>query len=198
MAAAGGAAQRPEKARRGGWLGLLFGLVFGALGAIFLPRFARPYLPAGLRGDDVQILGVVQAKSAEPDRLLLTVGSDAGAMLVTFQKKVAEIDQLVSVGESVQLTVQAYAPFVDDARISRVMKHGDWRPAPAGQAVDSMRPAVDSAGTLRGPDSGAAGAPDSAAAEGTQEGQMDTNGMMNASGADSTGAGAESLPDTTP
>lgn len=189
MAAPGGAAQRTEKGRRGGLAGLLIGLVLGALATIFLPRFAGPYMPAALRGDEVQVSGVVQAKSAEPERLLLTVASESGAMLVTFKKKVAEIDQLVSVGDSVQLTVDEYAPFVEDAKISRVMKRGDWRPSPA------------EAGNPTGA-AGAGGAaqavPGDTAAPGTTEGAMDTNGKMNENPRDTAEAGDSTPPVQTP
>lgn len=172
MAAPGGAAQRQEKARRGGLGGLLFGLVFGALGAIFLPRLVGPYMPTALRGDDVQVSGVVQSKSAEPERLLLTVASDAGAMLVTFTKKVAEIDQLVSVGDSVQLTVDEYAPFVENARISRVMKRGDWHPAAGATGPDDATVPLDAE---KAPSSDVRTRDGDTMAPATPEGAMDTD-----------------------
>lgn len=135
MAGPGGAAQRPEK-KSGGFGWLLTGIVVGVLGAVFLPDIASPYLPDALRGDKEQVAGVVEAKATEGDRLLLTVGSEAGATLVTFRRDIAEIDLLVSVGDSVRLTVEEYAPFIDDAEISRVNKPRDWRVAPP-TAVDS-------------------------------------------------------------
>lgn len=136
MAGPGGAAQRTEKKSRGlGWL--LAGVVIGALGAVFLPDFASPYLPDSLRAERVQVAGVVEAKSTEGDRLLLTVGSEAGATLVTFRDDIARIDLLVSVGDSVRLEVDEYTPFIDDADIRRVMKPRDWRVAPAGMASDT-------------------------------------------------------------
>jgi len=136
MAGPGGAAQRTEKAKRGGLAGLVIGMAMGALGAVFLPGLAGPYLPDALRGEQVQVAGVVEAKATEGDRLLLTVGSEAGATLVTFRDDIAEIDLLVSVGDSVLLSVGEYAPFIDDARISRVMKPRDWR-VPPPVAVDT-------------------------------------------------------------
>jgi len=144
----------------GGKLGttawLLIGVIIGILGTIFVPRLADPYLPDALRGDRQEVTGTVEAKSAEVDRLLLTVGGEAGAMLVTFSKDVAEIDLLVDVGDTVVLEVEEYAPFVDDPRIRRVAKKGDARRAaemPAqGEAVedsapDEMMPAEDSVPT---------------------------------------------------
>jgi len=146
MAGPGGAAQRPEKKSRGlGWL--LAGVVIGVLAAVFLPDLARPYLPDALRGAEEQVAGVVEAKSTEGDRLLLTVGSEAGATLVTFRKDIAEIDLLVSVGDSVRLAVDEYAPFIEDARINRVMKPRDWRMAPPGasDAAEGDPAALDTA-----------------------------------------------------
>lgn len=135
MAGPGGAAQRREKKSRSvGWL--LTGIVIGVLCAVFLPDLASPYLPDALRGEQEQVAGVVEAKSTEGERLLLTVGSEAGATLVTFRRDIAEIDLLVSVGDSVRLSVDEYAPFIDDAEISRVMKPRDWRVAPS-VAVDT-------------------------------------------------------------
>lgn len=101
---------------------LLGGIVAGILGTIFLPRLAAPYLPEVMRGEQQEVSGIVEAKSAEVDRLLLTVGSEAGAMLVTYTKNVAEIDLLIDVGDSVLLVVDEYAPFINDARIRRVIK----------------------------------------------------------------------------
>lgn len=137
MAGPGGAAQRTEKKSRGlGWL--LAGIVIGALGAVFLPDLASPYLPDSLRAERVQVAGVVEAKSTEGDRLLLTVGSEAGATLVTFRDDIARIDLLVSVGDSVRLEVDEYTPFIDDADIRRVMKPRDWRVASPGMMSDTV------------------------------------------------------------
>ena len=149
MAGPGGAAQRSAAGGKGrgalGWL--LVGIVIGVLGAVILPDLASPYLPGALRGERVEVAGVVEAKSTEAERLLLTVGSEAGAMLATFRDGIAEIDLLVSVGDSVLLTVDEYAPFVDDARISRVMKQRDWRPAMEDPAPGDTASPADTAGT---------------------------------------------------
>lgn len=181
MAEPGGAARRTEaggqRGRGGGAFGWLFaGVVIGALGAVFLPGLAAPYLPGAFRGERVEVAGVVESKSTEAERLLLTVGSEAGAMLATFRDGIAEIDLLVSVGDSVLLTVDEYAPFVDNARISRVMKQGDWR---AGPARTSDGPGGMETSDETGEDAGAAApAPDTM---GTPEGAADTNDMMDTS-----------------
>lgn len=101
---------------------LLGGIVVGILGTVFVPRLAAPYLPDALRSEQTEVAGIVEAKSAEVDRLLLTIGSDSGAMLVTYRENVTEIDLLIDVGDRVVLVVDEYAPFVDDAKIRRVMK----------------------------------------------------------------------------
>ncbi len=126
-------------AKSGTMTWLLGGIVIGILGTIFLPRFVAPYLPDTLRGEQKEVAGVVEAKSAEVDRLLLTVGSDIGAMLVTYSKDVAEIDLLVDVGDSVVLVVDEYAPFVDDAKIRRVTK-GNGRAAIRDTGADDPPP----------------------------------------------------------
>lgn len=184
MAEPGGATRRAEaggKDRRGGGaFGWLFaGVVIGALGAVFLPGIVAPYLPGAFRGERVEVAGVVESKSTEAERLLLTVGSEAGAMLATFRDGIAEIDLLVSVGDSVLLSVDEYAPFVDDARISRVMKQGDWR---AGPALTPDGPGGMETPDETGEDAGApATAPDTT---GTPEGAADTNEMMDTTNAE--------------
>lgn len=181
MAEPGGAARRAAAGggkRGGGAFRWLFaGVVIGALGAVFLPDLAAPYLPGALRGDRVEVAGVVEAKSSEADRLLLTVGSEAGAMLATFRADLAEIDLLVSVGDSVILTVDGYAPFVDDARISRVMKQGDWRAGPAGTP--------DAGRGMEPPDT-----------SGTPEAAIDTNGTMDTVDARGRDGGEADMTDT--
>lgn len=179
MADRGGAAQRPENKSHGlAWL--LTGLVIGVLGAVFLPDLAGPYLPEALSGQQDQVAGVVEGKSTEGDRVLLTVGSEAGATLVTFRDDIAEIDLLVSVGDSVLLTVDEYAPFIDDARISRVMKPRDWRAAPEAAAAADTAAGTDTAtGT------------DTAVVADTARGPEATPGDAAAGVADTTETGAE-------
>ena len=175
MAGPGGAAQRPEKKSHGlGWL--LAGVVLGVLGAVFLPGLASPYLPDSLRAERVQVAGVVEAKSTEGDRLLLTVGSEAGATLVTFRDDIARIDLLVSVGDSVRLEVDEYTPFIDDADIRRVMKPRDWRDAPQLPVDTPARPDTTTRpDTLEGDTPGAdTTAADTTAAEATS-GAVDTD-----------------------
>ncbi|MBI2369318.1 MAG: hypothetical protein HYV08_03620 [Deltaproteobacteria bacterium] len=62
------------------------------------------------------------AKQREEDRLLLTVLTPRGAILATFRQKVAEIDLLVDVGDTLTLGLPRYEPFLADPRIERVRK----------------------------------------------------------------------------
>ena len=133
----------PGGGKGGGTTWLLGGMVVGILGTIFLPRLAAPYLPEALRGEQQEVSGIVEAKSAEVDHLLLTVGSEAGAMLVTYTKNVTEIDLLIDVGDSVVLVVDEYAPFINDARIRRVMKRNDADHANAVSSETVSEPAMD-------------------------------------------------------
>lgn len=131
----------PGGGKGGGMAWLLGGIVVGILGTIFLPRLAAPYLPEVMRGEQQEVSGIVEAKSAEVDRLLLTVGSEAGAMLVTYTKNVAEIDLLIDVGDSVLLVVDEYAPFINDARIRRVIKSDESDEARPPEVISE--PVVD-------------------------------------------------------
>jgi hypothetical protein len=107
------------------WLVLLtflVGLAVGVSGALLAPRLAGPYLPEALRGPTPVIEGEVAQKQRQGDRLLLTVVTPHGSMLVTFRKKVAEIDLLLEQGDTLTLILRQYAPFVEDPMIERVRK----------------------------------------------------------------------------
>jgi hypothetical protein len=136
-------AAKPAPNKKSPWLTwFLLGLVAGVLGTLFLPGIVRPYLPGVLRGEGAEVSGIVEAKSREPERLLLTIGGDAGAVLVTFTKQVPEIDLLVEPGDSVVLAVREYAPFVENPSLRRVQKAGEFgrtvrRAQPAGEDAES-------------------------------------------------------------
>jgi len=113
------------------------GLILGVLGTLFLPDLLRPYLPDMLKGENVEIAGVVEAKSREADRLLLTIGGDAGAVLVTYTQEIPEMDLLIEPGDSVVLAVREYAPFVEDPSVRRVQKgHAIQRRQPPREQAD--------------------------------------------------------------
>lgn len=138
---AAGARSGSSKGDRGRprrWPWLLAGLILGALGAMFLPDLASPYLPSILRTRAVEVRGPVLAKRLEGDRLLLTVNTERGAMLATFHRRVAEIDLLVSESDTVTLGLQAYAPLVEDPSLAAVTKAGsDLRSGSSDSVPDS-------------------------------------------------------------
>ncbi|MGE5850976.1 MAG: hypothetical protein ACM362_12685 [Candidatus Methylomirabilota bacterium] len=109
------------------------GIGVGVAGTLLGPRFASPYLPEAVRGKAELVEGIVARKQQEPDRLLLTVVAQPGAILATFRKKIAEINLLVEEGDTVTLALSGYQPFVEDPRIQRVRKQKPEGPADAGK-----------------------------------------------------------------
>jgi len=122
----GGGGARGSGPRR--WLWLLVGVGLGVAGTIFLPDLLRPHLPPALRLGEQEVAGLVMEKRMEGERLLLTVDTDRGASLVTFTRRIPEIDLLVSVGDSVTLGLGAYAPLVEDPTLAGVRKGKAGRP----------------------------------------------------------------------
>jgi hypothetical protein len=123
-----------------GWL-ILFVLVVGiAIGvsAVLLgPDFIGPYLPQALRGEAVTVEGSVVEKQRKDSELLLTINTPQGALLATVRKKVTEVQLLVDKGDTVELVLRKYEPFIMDPKIKRVRK-GEARPAtekPEGEAL---------------------------------------------------------------
>jgi len=123
----------------------LTGLALGVLGTIVIPDLARPYLPAMMRGENVEVSGIVEAKSREADRLLLTIAGSSGAVLVTYTRQIPEMDLLIEPGDSVILAVREYAPFVQDPAVRRVQKASSTiqrRPEPAEGEQEDQTSAV--------------------------------------------------------
>lgn len=137
----GGAGSGRGGARR--WLWLLIGVAVGVAGTLLLPDLVRPHLPPALRLGEEEVAGLVVEKRKEGERLLLTVDTDRGASLVTFTRRVPEIDLLVAQGDSVTLGLGAYAPLVEDPTLAGVRKgRGErargGRPVPSAGEVDSV------------------------------------------------------------
>ena len=110
----------------------VFGLVLGILGAIFLPNYARPYIPEWVTGKAVVVVkGTVTAKQKKENVLLLTVDTPEGVLLATFKKKVDEINLLINEKDALEFTLPKYMPFIDDPKIIRVVKEPPAAPAPA-------------------------------------------------------------------
>lgn len=134
--------------RRAPWF--LAGLLIGIAGTLLLPPLLRPYLPDSLRGSQELAIGPVLAEQREEGRLLLTVQAEQGAMLATFTERVAEIDLLVGVGDTVTLAVSRYQPFVENPTFEGVRKADSTAGSPAAEeagagGVGSEEAAADDA-----------------------------------------------------
>lgn len=70
----------------------------------------------------VPVIGPVVSKERKKDSLLLTIDTDHGAMLATFNKKVDEINLLVSEGDTIELSPRRYEPFISNPKIKKVRK----------------------------------------------------------------------------
>ncbi len=101
---------------------LIVGVALGVALTIYGPDYVEPILPGAAKPAKGGIKGQVAAKRLEQGRLLVTVSSPEGAILVTFKKKVPEIDLLVEEGDTVNLDIRKYRPFVEDPDINRVRK----------------------------------------------------------------------------
>jgi hypothetical protein len=153
-----GLEDRPAKVKGGlAFIAFLIGIGIGIAGTLLAPRYLSPYLPAGLGGGGETLEGPVLGKRQEEGRLLLTVAAVQGAVLATFSERVAEIDLLVDVGDTITLGVTGYEPFVDDPAFRGVRK--------AAQTPASARPPATEPGTMiEGTPEGVPAATDSAAA----------------------------------
>ena len=98
-----------------GWLILIFNLLTGVIvgiGATTMgPVLVAPYLPKAISGQGERIHGEVVRKQRDTNRLLVKVGTPQGPMLVTFTRKVAELDLLLEPGDTVTLVTTGYATF---------------------------------------------------------------------------------------
>ena len=116
----------------------LIGLVLG-IGLVVGGRaFLGNRLPDSIAGRRESLDGVVTAKQLEEDRLLLTVVTPAGATLVTFKKRVAEIALLVDEGDRITLSLSRYQPFLEDPQIARVLPPDIYGEPEEGPAADSV------------------------------------------------------------
>jgi hypothetical protein len=102
-------------------VGFLVGLAVGVSAMIVVPRLAGPYLPPALQSD-TSVEGTVVAKQRQEDRVLLNLRTAEGSILVTFKKKISEIDLLVEQADRLTLGINQYQPFVEDPEILRVAK----------------------------------------------------------------------------
>ncbi len=100
----------------------VFGIALGVLCTIFLPKYVRPYLPESLVGEEPVVKGTVMAKEKKGNALLLTMDTSQGALLAAFTKKGDEVNLLVNEKDVVEFTMKKYNPFIDDPKITRVLK----------------------------------------------------------------------------
>ena len=159
-----GSEEKP-KARGGGvFIALIVGVALGVAGTILLPRYLGDSLPGVLRGSQETVTGPVLGKQTEQDRLLLTVRADQGAVLATFRARVAEIDLLVAVGDTVTLGVSRYEPFVENPEFLGIRKAIEEPGTPPERASPESADSVSA--TEAGPTDGmdaAGGEPDAPA-----------------------------------
>jgi hypothetical protein len=120
----------------------VFGLALGVLCTIFLPQYVRPYLPESFTGKETVVKGTVLAKEKKGNVLLLTVNTSGGALLATFTKKGDEVNLLVNEKDNVEFTLEKYKPFIDDPKITRVVKAEQISsPEPEKASVAPAKPA---------------------------------------------------------
>lgn len=105
------------------------GLGLGFSGPLLVSRYLDPYLPAFLKYTLHPLEGSVTHKQRQQDRLLITITTQDGTILATFQQQVQEIDLLIRERDLVTLDVRQYEPFVNDPPLLRVTKYTDMRPA---------------------------------------------------------------------
>ncbi|MFQ5897769.1 MAG: hypothetical protein ACE5JN_05925 [Candidatus Methylomirabilia bacterium] len=103
-------------------LTFLAGVAVGVSGTLLAPRLTGSYLPEVIRGKTEPVEGEVVRKLKEEERVLLTVLTDDGAVLATFEQQVTQINLLVEEGDTVTLALRGYEPFVNDPAIQRVRK----------------------------------------------------------------------------
>lgn len=123
------------------YMALFFLGVGLGLGAPFLAaRYAQPHLPQFLQETVHPLTGTVTHKERQQDRLLMTVTTQDGTILATFQKQVPEIDLLVEEQDSVTLDVKQYEPFVTDPPVIKVNKLIRQVSEPAQPLPSSIEP----------------------------------------------------------
>jgi hypothetical protein len=118
-------------------------------------RYVDPYLPTFLKRTLHPLEGSVTHKQRQQDRLLITITTQDGTILATFQQQVPEIDLLIEEGDLVTLDVRQYEPFVNDPPVLRVTKHTEAIPdivAPTNPPIQT-EPLPETGSTLDPPGS---------------------------------------------
>lgn len=128
----------------------LLGLGLGLSGPMLASRYVDPYLPTFLKKTIHPLEGSVTHKQRQQDRLLITITTQDGTILATFQQQVPEIDLLIEEHDLVTLDVREYEPFVNDPPVLRVTKHQEGTPsitAPTNPSIQS-EPVPETGSTL--------------------------------------------------
>lgn len=118
----------------------LLGVGLGLEAPFLISRYAQPYLPQFLQETVHPLTGTVTHKERQQDRLLMTITTQDGTILATFQKQVPEIDLLVEEQDSVTLDVKQYEPFVTDPPVIKVNKLTRQVPEPAQPSPSLIDP----------------------------------------------------------
>lgn len=126
--------------KRRGILVFVIGFVLGIVVAVVTRPFLGERLPEAVGGKRQAVQGPVAAKQMQDDRLLLTIVTPSGAILGTFKKKIEEINLLVEPGDTVELTIPGYQPFLDDPEITRVAKPTGAMPVTGSQPPPMQMP----------------------------------------------------------
>ncbi len=125
---------------------LVIGIAMGAAGAVYLPRTLQPYIPDALAGKKTVVTGTVMAKEKKAASLLLTLNTAQGALLATFTRNADETNLLVGAGDTVELRIKSYQPFIEDPTVLRVVK--SVHAVPGEDTSAAAPPATAQTGTV--------------------------------------------------
>ncbi|MDT3779603.1 hypothetical protein PJI16_18725 [Nitrospira sp. MA-1] len=114
------------------------GLGLGFSSPMLASRYLDSYLPAFLKDAMHPLEGSVTHKKRQEDRLLVTMTTQDGSILATFQQQAPEIDLLIEERDLVTLDVPKYEPFIHDPTLLRVTKHKEMNPALAAPPNPSI------------------------------------------------------------
>jgi len=133
------------------FLTFMVGFVVGvSIGSLF-SDLLQPYLPEVLKPKKQEIEGKVTAKQLNQDALLVTVSTPPGAILVTFDKKVSEINLLVEKGDMITVSLHQYEPFVTNPSIIRVRKAQSQEETSESIPIPNDSPSPTAPGAQRSP-----------------------------------------------
>lgn len=142
-----------------GWVmpttAFVLGVGLGLSGPMLASRYVDPYLPTYLKQTIHPLEGSVTHKQHQQDRLLITITTQDGTILATFQQQVPEIDLLIQERDLVTLDVRQYEPFVTDPPVLRVTKHKKVEPAITAPTTPPLQsePVPETGSTLDPPGS---------------------------------------------